>query len=185
MKRRGKIYEHPTLFVSGNVARRVPLFRLFPQANEIFLSNLDFYRKKYSFLLHGYVLMPDHYHLLMTVRPATSMVDLLRDFKSFVGKQVVDSLKEVGPHGLLKRFKLAAPPRRHKDPSYGVLQYDNDIIEVFTPSVVRGKLEYMHNNPVKQGLVSRPGEWEYSSFLAYVKGSRTPIRIDKIGVLSL
>ena len=49
MRRRSKRYEYPTLFISGNIAHRIPLFTLCPEANEIFLANLNFYRRKYEF----------------------------------------------------------------------------------------------------------------------------------------
>lgn len=183
MRRRSKRYEHPTLFISGNVARRVPLFRLWPEANEIFLGNLIFYRKKYGFLLRGYVLMPDHY--LLTLKPGTSLVSLLRDFKSFVGKQIVNRLQVSDRFDLLQRFRIGVPPRRRKDPQYRILQADNNIVEVFTPEILRGKLQYMHNNPVKKGLVGQPGEWEYSSWGTYELGEETPVRIDRVDGLSL
>lgn len=185
MKRRSKHYEHPTLFISGNIARRVPLFRVWPEANRIFVKNIDFYRKKFGFLLLGYVLMPDHYHLLLTIKPSTSMVAFLRDFKSFVGRQIVVGLGKTGRDDLLKRFRLAGQPRRRKDARYKVLQPDNHIVEVFTPRVLRNKLEYIHNNPVKKGLVSQPGQWKYSSWRAYELSDETPIRIDRLDGLSL
>lgn len=185
MKRRSKHYQHPTLFISGNVARRIPLFRLWPEANKIFTDNFDFYRGKYGFQLRGYVLMPDHYHLLVTLKSGTALTALLRDFKSSVGRQIVDSLKRSNQTELLERFRLHAAPRRRKDPHHQILQYDNDIVEVFTPRILLGKLRYMHNNPVTKGLVVQPGEWEYSSWCAYELGQENPIRIDRIDGLSL
>jgi len=183
MRRRSKQYEHPTLFISGNVAQRVPLFRLWREANQMVVENLDFYRSKYGFLLYGYVVMPDHYHVLVRVRPGTSLIPLLRDFKSAVGKQVVEGLARAGLPQLLERFRLRTQLRRSKDARFRILQADNDIVEVFTPRILRGKLEYMHNNPVKEGLVARPDEWMYSSCRAYEHGIQEPIRVDRLGAL--
>jgi putative transposase len=184
MRRRSKCYEHPTLFISGSVVGRVSLFRQWPKANESFTDSLDFCRNKYGFRLHGYVLMPDHYHLLLTLKAGTSLSDLLRDFKSYVGKTIVEHLRESGEVALLKAFRIATHPRRRKDPRYHVLQADNDIVEVLTERILHGKLEYMHNNPVKKGLVAQPGDWRYSSWRAYELREETPLRIDKIGALS-
>jgi REP element-mobilizing transposase RayT len=179
MRRRHKRYEHATLFISGNVSHRVPLFRVWPKANEIFLENLEFYRNKYGFQLRGYVLMPDHYHLLVTLKEGTSLANLLRDFKSSVGKQVVEGLSQSQRTELLERFRLPSSPRRRKDARYRVLQYDNYIVEVFTPRILCGKLEYMHSNPVKKGLTERPGDWEYSSWSAYELDKQAPLRVDR------
>ncbi len=180
MKRRSKQYEHSTLFISGNVSNRVPLFTLFPEANQVFLSTLEFCRQKYGFALHGFVIMPDHYHLLVTVKPGTSLPSLLRDFKSFVGKTVVERLARAGCNTLLERFRLAQPLRRRKDPAYRVLQYDNDVLEVYSPRVAWDKIEYMHANPVKKGLARTPSEWHYSSWGAYSQGGQTSIPVDRI-----
>lgn len=180
MKRRSKRYEHPTLFISGNVSRRIPFFTLFPEANPIFLSTLAFCRKKYGLALHGFVIMPDHYHLLITVKPGTSVSALLRDFKSYVGKSIVEKLAQTGRRELRERFRLAKERQRPKDALYRVLQYDNDIVEISTPSLLRSKLGYMHANPVKKGLARNPSEWQYSSWGAYSKTGRTPIHIDRI-----
>ncbi len=184
MKRRSKRYEHPTLFISGNIAHRIPLFTLCPKTNENFLANLNFYRRKYEFLLHGYVLMPDHYHLLLTLKPGTSLADLLRDFKSYVGRQVVDCLTESSRTDLLERLRLTSRPRRRKDARHQILQHDNDIVEIFTPRIFRGKLQYMHDNPVKKGLVGEPGDWKYSSWSAYERSEESLFRVDKIDALS-
>lgn len=180
MKRRAKRYQHPTLFISGNVAHRVPLFQLWPRANAIFIQTLDFYRRKYRFLLHGYVVMPDHYHLLLTVQPGTSLVDLLRDFKSYVGKETVRGLRRANHTKVLERFHLSTPVRRRKDLRYHVLQSDNDIVEVFSPAILRRKLQYMHANPVKKGLVAQIADWKYSSWRAYESGEPSPLAVDRI-----
>lgn len=180
MKRRSKRYEHPTLFISGNVSRRIPLFTLFPEANQIFLNTLAFCREKYGFALHGFVIMADHYHLLVTLKPGTSVSALLRDFKSYVGKRIVETLAQTGRRELLERFRLAKAPQRRKDALYRVLQYDNNLLEVFTPSVLRTKLDYMHANPIKKGLARDPAQWHYSSWGAYSATGRAPIHIDRM-----
>ena len=185
MKRRGKRFAHSTLFISGAVAERIPLFRIFPQANEVLLANLDFYRDKYGYSLRGYVIMPDHYHLLLSVRAGTSLPDLLRDFKSQVGRQILRGLRHSGKESLMKRFELSKPRKRNKDPHHRVLQHDNDVVEFFTREIYLGKLRYMHDNPVKKGLAAHPQGWPYSSWRAYHTGEDGPIRIDKLGALEL
>jgi len=133
MKRRGKLHKLPTLFISGNLSRRIPLFRVFFEANRIFLDTLEFRRRKYGFKLRGFVLMPDPYHLLLTASPNTSLSALLRDFKSFVGLTISQRLARAGGNDLLQRFQLARPLQHRKNPRYRVLQYDNNILEVYHP----------------------------------------------------
>jgi hypothetical protein len=52
---------------------------------------------------------------------------------------------------------------------------------VYSSYKLREKLEYMHANPVKRGLVKNPGAWTWSSFLFYEKGERGLVTIDPIG----
>ena len=52
---------------------------------------------------------------------------------------------------------------------------------LYSSHKVRQKLEYMHANPVKRGLVKNPGAWMWSSFLFYERGEAGLVRIDPIG----
>src|SRR5258708_33210683 len=54
---------------------------------------------------------------------------------------------------------------------------------VYSRYKLREKLEYMHANPVKRGLVKNPGAWMWSSFLFYEKGQPGLVEIDPVGSL--
>jgi putative transposase len=154
------------LFLSGSVRGRIPIFR-YPNASDIFLQTLEAYRQKYGFLILGCVLMPDHYHLLIWFPPERHLVDFLRDFKSLVGRRIIDCLKEANLVRLLAQFQVAHPRVRRRDAKYCVLQYNNYIKAVLTSEGLWKTLDYIHMNPVKQGLARAPEDYPHSSAGAY------------------
>ena len=167
------------LFISGSVYHRIPIFRAAHTA-EIFLQALEAYRQKYNFLVIGYVLMPDHFHLLIWFPENGRFVDFLRDFKSFVGRRVIQWLKGANRLKLLDRFRIARPGTRRKDPKYCVLQYNSYIKSVRSTRGLWETLEYIHLNPVKDGLAQAPDEYPYSSAAAYAGGESRIVIIEKL-----
>ena len=150
------------MFITGATYRRIPLFRA-RESCEIFLENLRFYRKKYRFDVGGYVLLPDHYHLLLGMPEEVAVQDLLRDFKSAVGRQIIDALKKSKKDRLRQRWSAPQLPRRRKDARFQVLQADNYIKRVFSETFFRQKLDYIHVNPVREGLAQNAADYPYSS----------------------
>ncbi len=136
MRRREKSADRGWLFITGATYRRIPLFREREHC-EIFLENLRFYRKKYRFDVSGYALLPDHYHLLLRMPEEVALPGLLRDFKSAVGRQVIDALKRNNQDRLLERLLVPRLPRRRKDARFRVLQADNYVKRVFSAGIAQ------------------------------------------------
>ena len=113
---------------------------------EFIIKSLDFCIKKYDARLPGYVLMPSHIHLLMVIK-GEDLSNFMRDFKKYVAQKVVKDLNIKKSGGIwMPRF---------------------DRVAVYTESVFRTKLNYIHNNPVKSGLVEEPEDWQWSSAKEY------------------
>ncbi len=178
MRRRHKSSEYPVHFISGYVRYRVPLFELRPDIARLFVEALCFYRRKYGLQIFGFVVMPDHYHLLLGFPPVLRISNFLRDFKSYVGKQVVERLQAEGAFTLLDRFRNSRSRKRFRDPKYRVLQPDNDDRVIYSEKFFRQKLDYIHSNPVKKGLVPIAAEYPWSSCRSYLTGEEHPIRVD-------
>jgi REP element-mobilizing transposase RayT len=178
MKRRYKSSNYATHYTTGYVRHRIPIFRLRPEFARLFLETLCFYRNKSGLRIFGYVVMPDHYHLLLGFQPNMRVSDFLRDFKSYVGKQIVEQLKTQAATNLLERFRLQQPRTRRRDPSYAVFQPDNDDRVLYSERFFRQKLNYIHNNPVRKGLVVSAVDYPWSSCRSHVNGGEEPIPID-------
>ena len=169
------------LFLTANTYRRMPVFSE-PVLCQLFFRELHFYRAKFGFQLYAYVLLPDHFHLLISFPPQQRLRDFLRDFKSTVGRLVIDWLKEKQKSPLLARLRLAVQPKRRRDPCYCVLQSNSYVRPVLSAAMFKQKLDYIHANPVRERLVSRPVDYPYSSLRNYLLGEG-PISIDAHNLL--
>ena len=86
----------------------------------------------------AYVVMPEHIHLLL-------WSDNAENVKKFMQRVLSRSSKEIGRGGKLWKERLR-------------------VVCVYSGRVLKTKLDYIHANPVKRGLVSLPEEWPHSSF---------------------
>jgi putative transposase len=108
-------------------------------------------RVRYDFLVCGYVIMPDHVHLLVS-----------EPKKAVLAKA-------------LQALKLSVSVQRTEHPFWQARYYD---FNVFTSQKRIEKLKYMHRNPVKQGLVAKPEQWPWSSFQHYLSGEIRTVQIE-------
>lgn len=169
---------HGFLFVSGSVFHRVPLFKQ-SEPCEIFLRALDAYRRKFDLRLHAYVVMPEHYHFLVWFPQQERFTSFLRDFKSLVGKQVLDWMRLAQLSALMSRFRLKSTPNRPRDPRFCILQYGN-VVKAFEGGarVLMQKVNYIHENPVRAGLASKAEDYQYSSMRAYLGEQSCLVQVD-------
>jgi REP element-mobilizing transposase RayT len=145
----------------------------------IIVRKLDFYREKFEFKLLAYVVMPHHIHLVLQPGLKGSISDIMRDFKKRTAKEIIDRLKEEKRTDVLRVFAEAA--RKHhpnENREYQVWEDRFDDVAVYSDEVLRTKIEYIHNNPVKAGLAENQGAFLYSSARNYHCGDHSVIRVD-------
>jgi putative transposase len=117
-------------------------------------------RSKFQFKLIGYVLMPDHVHLLISEPPGSSPAKVIQSFKQRVSRRL--RARRVSSSQLPLRFPDGASlPRRFWQRRY----YD---FNVYSRRKLREKLDYIHSNPITEKLVNHPKDWPWSSCSAYV-----------------
>jgi REP element-mobilizing transposase RayT len=96
--------------------------------------------------------------------------DLGRDmarFKSYTARQIIDYLEDKRVKKILDQ--LSFYKKAHKDDrSYQFWQEGVHPEWIQNDSMLRQKIDYMHNNPVKRGYVDRPEHWRYSSARNYL-----------------
>ena len=160
-------------FVTFSCYRRLPLLRTM-RARNLFVRALGAIREGYKFLLVGYVVMPDHVHLLISEPPKSTPSVMLKALKQRVSRDLRRKKRIAASGQLWLPFVndgLGLP--RFWQPRF----YD---FNVYSSHKVREKLEYMHANPVKRGLVKNPSAWMWSSFLFYENGQAGLITIDPV-----
>ena len=95
---------------------------------------------------------------------------LLADFKRFTSKAIVqaiiDNQQESRKDYFLEQFKKAAMKSSNVN-NYQFWQHDNKPIELWSNRVIQEKIDYIHQNPVEEGLVFSPEDYAYSSATDY------------------
>ena len=125
-----------------------------PARNE-FVSSLERVRKWYGLYIIGYVVMPEHVHLLISEPERKTLALSLQMLKQVVSR----------------RLRVA----HSKGPFWQPRYYD---FNVWSERKLSEKLRYIHRNPVKRGLVASPEEWTWSSFRHYVTGEYWGVEIE-------
>jgi putative transposase len=139
-------------FITFSCRERAPLLGT-PLARDIFVSTLERARTWYAFCIRGFVVMPEHVHLLLS-EPERGNLAL-----------ALQMLKQASSH---KLRQLGIP---FWEPRY----YD---FNVWSEYKVRDKLNYIHLNPVRRGLVTLPEDWVWSSSRHYSTGEDCGVEIE-------
>lgn len=144
----------------------------------IFLAKaVNMAKEKHKLNVWAYVFMPDHVHLLIfPVKDDYSISRILLTIKQSVARRVLIRARRGNP-ALLERFKTGIKSKKYRFWQDGG-GYDRNIINHAT---LLKTIDYIHNNPVRKGLVKSPGEWTWSSFRDWHENWQGPIKIDKDG----
>jgi len=123
-------------------------------------------RKKYQFVIAGYVVMPEHFHLLMGEPKIKNPSFVMRVLKQRISPRCRNKKRRV-------KFQLSLLPSNLPPAFWQPRSYD---FNVGTKRKYIEKLNYIHNNPVKRGLVSSPELWRWSSVRFYWYGEEGPVK---------
>jgi len=139
-------------FITFSCYRRQPRLNT-PESRRVFERQLEISRRRCDACIYGYVVMPEHVHLLANEpasRPLSSMIQSLK-------QTVARKLGFDDAHFWQRRY------------------YD---FNVWSDRKRVEKLRYMHRNPVKRGLVAKPEDWLWSSFRHYLYGEEGIVEIE-------
>jgi putative transposase len=173
------------------------------ESRRIFEAALERVRRSYKLCVYGYVVMPEHVHLLLSEPQRGTLADALKSLKQGVSRRLIGScalksfpLKpKAGLSGPPSPHKptpgLSGPPSPHK-PTPGLSGPPSGLsgplehfwqkryydFNIRNDSQFVEKLTYIHRNPVKAGLCGRPEDWPWSSFLHYAAGAEGRVEIE-------
>ena len=177
-----KRHYHPghLQFVTSSTYRRAKLFAS-DRFRGDFVEVLRRLRQETEFRLIGWVLMPEHFHLLIKCEPADSISSILQELKRQTAFRVLKGLQENGQHPWCRKMlaRLTLPVTVHDESRYRVWQRRFYPFNVYSERKRLEKLNYMHGNPVKRGLVSSPDQWPWSSFRFYYLNDSSILSMDR------
>ena len=156
--------------------RRVPIFKS-EKICQFFINALREAKENHPFKLVGYVIMPDHVHLILN--PIECDISLVgKALKGKSARKIIDWLKAENHQTSLE--KLALPKTQKRNHSYSVWQKKIISIDLESDKFIRQKLNYVHLNPIRAKLCEHPAKWKWSSHHAYLphKLGEVPIEID-------
>ena len=136
-------------FITCSCYRRHPLLNT-TQRRNLFLEILEETRRKYRFVIHGYVVMPEHFHLRMTEPEIADPSVVMKVVKERFARQLNRSRKRGSATQGLLWERLATPVWQKRFYDFNVWS-ERKRVE---------KLRYMHRNPVKRGLAATPEQME-------------------------
>jgi REP element-mobilizing transposase RayT len=143
------------------------------------VESLDFCRKNKGMEIYTWCLIPSHVHLIFRAKNSNPG-DLLRDLKTFTSKKLQQMIAD-NPQESRKEWMLwmmeRAGSKNSNVKGRQFWQQHNKPIELWSPTVIDQKVDYIHNNPVEAGFVSEPHYWKYSSAIDY-SGGKGVLEID-------
>jgi putative transposase len=160
-------------FITFSCYRRHPLLGT-RRARHRFVRILDEVRARHGFRLIGYVVMPEHVHLLVSEPRKGTPSKVLQVLKQKDSR----ALRRRGRKRVAGQLSLAFAPAATEERAFWQRRFYD--FKVWSSKKVREKLEYMHANPVKRKLVAHPKDWPWSSWSYYAKGEEGLIRIDPV-----
>jgi putative transposase len=160
-----------THFVTFSCYHRRPLLTTAP-AKRIFELALERVRRSSRLSVYGYVIMPEHVHLLVSEPNRGLLADALKSLKQGVSRRLVDGGPFKPSFGLSGDFGMSEDSPQH---FWQKRYYD---FNVRNYGQFLEKLRYIHRNPVKRGLCERPEDWAWSSFRQYAIGCEGRVEIE-------
>ncbi len=182
MKRRHSSLTEPggINFITTTIIHHLPVFSILHLA-EMLTENIRFYSREYKILIHGYVIMPTHIHLLASETSSCSVSKFCGSLKGFSAKQILYWRHENKRTSYLGVFLAAGRNNRRKH-RYQVWEegFDNKVITKERDFII--KLDYIHANPLREKwrLCENPEDYIYSSAAFYLEDRPSAIPIVRI-----
>lgn len=153
------------------------------QYREIVIDSLKFCQKEKGLVVSAWCLMSNHIHLIIGTKGDNNIEDIVRDFKKFTSvhicRAIEDNYRESRRQWMLDLFRKAAHESgKHQKYQFWQNQYHPIILD--TNEVLDQKLEYVHDNPVRAGIVDTPEEYLYSSARDYYTNKKGLIELQFI-----
>ncbi|HVP44567.1 MAG TPA: transposase [Terriglobales bacterium] len=128
-----------------------------PRVAELFVRCLEQIRKRYGFRVYGYVVMPEHVHLLVSEPDVHLLSTAIQALKIAVSR------------------RASSAGWRQPQPFWQKRYYDHNVRNAVS---FENKLRYLHRNPVTRGLCKDPFDWPWSSFRHYWRAERGVVEIE-------
>lgn len=149
-------------YVTGNFINRLPVFTE-PECCKAFLAELKTLNQDWPSKLIAYVLMPDHFHLIVNPRDVR-IREFTRNLKRSAAKTILKATR---------RFTFPETKEGHQ-----IWQESFKAVPLWSGWMIRQKINYIHRNPVKARLVKSAKDYPWSSFRSFYSQGDEPLAVD-------
>jgi putative transposase len=168
-------------YLTASTYRRVRLFDS-ERFRRHFVKTLAALRQTLDFKIIGYVLMPEHFHLLIWPGERANPSRIVQSLKERTAIFILKDLRQNRQFPWCRRMldRLALPATVHLHGPSRVWQRRFYDLNVWSEKKRLEKLKYVHGNPVKRGLVTSPDQWPWSSFRFYHLEDSSLLAMDRL-----
>lgn len=170
-----------TYFITMTVVDWVDVFTR-PIYNDIIVNSLAYSIKNKGLILHAWVIMSNHIHLIVSTSGKHKLSDIFRDLKKFTSKKIVNeienNIEESRKRWMLRIFRKHGS-RNPNNKEIQFWQQDSHAIELDNNKKIDQRLDYLHNNPIIANMVRDPEHYIYSSAIDYI-GEKGLVKIELI-----
>ena len=133
---------------------------------QIIIDSLGFLVRENRIQVYGFVIMPNHIHLIWHLDESRDKSDVQRDFLKFTGQKIKFDLQDHHPQ-VLEKFLVQS-----KDRKYQIWERNPRIFDIYHIEILEQKLNYIHNNPLQAHwmLAEKPEDYYFSSARFYFTG---------------
>ena len=169
-------------FVTSTVVGWIDVFSR-EQYKEIICNSLLFCQKEKGLVLNAYVIMSNHIYLIISAAQGYEIAHIMRDFKKFTSKKIVAAI-ENNPQESRRKWMLNmfgyAGQNNNSNEQYQFWQQEYHPIALDTPEKTVQRLNYLHENPVRSGIVWLPEQYKYGSAIDYYCDKPGLLPIEKL-----
>ena len=168
-------------FITFSVVAWIDVFSR-EQYKEIMVASLNYCQKNKGMVLHAWVIMTNHVHLIISSN-TNKLEHIIRDLKKYTSKQIIkaiqDNTTESRKEWMLNIFGFTGR-QNNNNKEFQFWKQDYHPIELNTPEKLQQRLHYLHQNPVKTGLVWEAWHYKYSSAIDYYTNEKGLLKIEPV-----
>ena len=154
-----------------------------PEYKDIIVNSLRYCCQYKNLSVHAWVLMNNHIHLIVSAVNDADLPSIIRDFKKYTSSKLVDAISnnptESRKKWLLNMFLFAGKGNNDNE-RYQFWQKDYHPVELSNDALFQQRLDYLHANPVRAGIVREPQHYLYSSAIDYYEQKPGLLIIDML-----
>jgi putative transposase len=165
---------HAAHFVTSTIVEWLPVFTT-AACCDIVVRSLLHCREHKALQIHAWVILDNHFHAVLS---GPDLAGTLTDFKRFTGRTLVEQIKVEKREWLLNQLAYYRAAHKRSGSEHQVWQEGVHPQAINGDEMMQQKLEYIHQNPVKRGLVAAAEHWRYSSAHEWLPGASPCFKCD-------